>query len=154
MSGNRDCSSCQMTRRRLLGLVGASGLVIIGSEAGCGDPTGSPPTGPVAAGNVSALDVGTMLAMSNVVVARDAQGVYAMSGVCTHAGCLLSDTSQTLSAGLYCGCHGSAFDADGNVTRGPAGTPLQHYAVTIAADGSITVDGSQPVSAGTRTPAG
>ena len=154
MSGNRDCSSCQMTRRSLLGLVGASGLVIIGSEAGCGDPTGSPPTGPVAAGNVSALDVGTMLAMSNVVVARDAQGVYAMSGVCTHAGCLLSDTSQTLSAGLYCGCHGSAFDAAGNVTRGPAVTPLQHYAVTIAADGSITVDGSQPVSAGTRTPVG
>jgi hypothetical protein len=30
--------------------------------------------------------------------------------------------------------------------------PLQHYAVTVAADGSITVDGSQPVSPDIRTP--
>jgi Rieske Fe-S protein len=50
-----------------------------------------------------------------------------------------------------CPCHASTFDGDGNVTRGPAGSPLQHYQVTVASDGSITVDGSQPVSASTRT---
>jgi Rieske Fe-S protein len=147
-----SCSNCKMSRRKLLGLAGASGLVVLGSEAGCGAPTGSPPTGPIAAGHVSALAVGTLLTMSNLVVARDVDGVYAMSAVCTHAGCLLSDSGQIISAGLYCGCHGSAFDGDGKVTRGPARTPLQHYAVTIATDGSITVDGSQPVSASTRTP--
>lgn len=91
--------------------------------------------------------------MSNVVVARDANGVYGMSAVCTHAGCLLDDGAQTIAAGLGCPCHGSTFDGNGAVTRGPAGTPLPHYAVTIAADGSITVDGSMPVSADTRTPA-
>jgi Rieske Fe-S protein len=95
-----------------------------------------------------------MLAMGNVVVARDGGGVYAMSGVCTHAGCLLTDSTETVAAGLYCPCHGSAFDADGTVTRGPARDALQHYAVTIAADGTLTVDGSQPVSGSTRTPVG
>jgi Rieske Fe-S protein len=120
----------------------------------CGNPKGTAPTGPVAAGNVSALAVGRMLVMSNVVVARDADGVYAMSAVCTHAGCLLDDSSDTVAAGLFCACHGSAFDGVGAVTQGPARAPLQHYAVAIAADGSITVDGGQPVSSGTRTPVG
>ena len=141
-----------LNRRKLLCLAGGStGLAVIG--AGCGDSTGSPPTGPVSAGNVSALTVGSMLVMSNVVVARDADGVYAMSGVCTHAGCLLSGSSRTIAAGLACPCHASLFDGDGNVTRGPAGAPLQHYQVTIASDGAITVDGGQPVPASTRTPA-
>jgi Rieske Fe-S protein len=141
-----------LNRRKLLCLAGCSGLAAFG--VGCGNPTGTPPTGPVSAGNVSALDVGTLLVMSNVVVARDADGVYAMSAVCTHAGCLLGDSSRTISGGLGCPCHGSAFDGNGAVTRGPAGLPLQHYQVTIAADGTITVDGSQPVASNARTPAG
>jgi Rieske Fe-S protein len=142
-----------LDRRKLLCLAcGSTGLAMIG--AGCGDKTSSPPTGPVGAGNVSALAVGSMLVMSNVVVARDADGVYAMSGVCTHAGCLLADGSGMIAAGLSCPCHGSLFDGDGNVTRGPAGAPLQHYQVTIAPDGAITVEGGRPVSASTRTAVG
>jgi Rieske Fe-S protein len=141
-------------RRELLSLAGkTTGLIIVGmSLPGCLNPTGSPPSGPVAAGNVSALAVGAMLVMGNVVVARDANGLYAMSGVCTHAGCLVDDTSNTIAAGLYCGCHGSRFDGNGAVTHGPASSPLQHYAVTLATDGSLTVEGDQPVSAQTRTP--
>ena len=94
-----------------------------------------------------------MRVVSNVVVARDANGVYAMSAICTHAGCFVSDTAGTIAAGLSCPCHGSAFDGEGVVTKGPAPVALEHYTVTIAADGSITVDGSQPVAASTRTPA-
>jgi Rieske Fe-S protein len=141
-----------LNRRKLLCLAGCSGLAAFG--VACGNPTGSPPTGPVGGGNVSALAVGTLIVMGTVVVGRDANGVYAMSAVCTHAGCLLDDGSRTISAGLYCPCHGSAFDGDGAVTQGPARASLQHYLVTIAADGSITVDGSQPVGANVRTPAG
>jgi cytochrome b6-f complex iron-sulfur subunit len=147
------CPQRPLSRRKLLSLAGSSTglLVVISAIPACGNQTGTPPTGPVAAANVSALSVGTMITMSNIVVARDAGGVYAMSAVCTHAGCLIDDTSGTVAAGLYCPCHGSAFDGSGAVTRGPARAPLQHYAVTIASDGSITVDGSQPVSADTRT---
>jgi Rieske Fe-S protein len=143
-----------LNRRGLLRLAGCSaGLAALGAP-GCGNPTGTPPTGPVAAGNVSALPVGTLLVMSNVVIARDETGVYAMSGVCTHAGCLLGDASRTIAAGLACPCHGSTFDGDGNVTRGPAAAPLQHYQVTLAADGGLTIEGGQPVGATTCTPAG
>ena len=155
MNDNHDpCSRCRggsMDRRQLLVLLGASaGAAAVVALPACGPPTGSPPSGPVSVGNISALSVGTMLVMSNVVVARDAGGVYAMSAVCTHEGCLLDQSSQTIGAGLSCPCHGSTFDGAGNVTRGPARAPLQHYAVTIAADGSVTVDGSRAVSASTR----
>jgi cytochrome b6-f complex iron-sulfur subunit len=151
-----NCSKRAVNRRELLILAGATtGLVVLGGAvSGCGNPTGTPPTGPVAAGNISGLTVGSLLVMTNFAVARDANGVYAMSAVCTHAGCLLDDGAGEISAGLSCPCHGSTFDGGGNVTNGPARTPLQHYAVTIAADGSITVDGSQLVSASVRTSAG
>ena len=141
-------------RRSVLRLAGAStGLVVLAVAApGCGNPTGSPPTGPVSGGNVSALSVGALRVLSNIVVAEDASGVYAMSAVCTHAGCLLNAAGGTITAGLDCPCHGSAFDGGGAVTHGPAAAALQHYQVTIAADGSITVDGSQPVAASARTP--
>jgi|SRR5579863_207989 len=149
------CSKGAVNRREILMLAGATtGLVVLGGAvSGCANPTGTPPTGQVGAGNISALAVGALIVMSNFVVARDANGVYAMSAVCTHAGCLLDDSSNSIAAGLGCPCHGSTFDGNGTVTRGPAGSPLQHYAVTIAADGSITVDGSQVVSASARTPA-
>ena len=152
----RDCRRKQLGRREMLVLAGASAgaLVAVAVLPACGPATGSPPTGPISAGNVSGLSVGSMRVMSNVVVARDAAGVYAMSAVCTHAGCLLDDGASTIAAGLSCPCHGSKFDGDGAVTAGPARTPLQHYAVTVAADGSIVVDGSQAVSASTRTPVG
>ncbi len=142
-----------VNRRTFLSVTGTSaGLAMAASLVpACGNPTGSPPTGLVAAGNVSALSVGTLLVMSNVVVGRDADGVYAMSAVCTHQGCLIDDSSSTIASGLNCPCHGSAFDGNGLVTNGPARTALQHYAVTIATDGSLTVDGSKPVSANIRT---
>jgi cytochrome b6-f complex iron-sulfur subunit len=150
------CSNCQdrkVNRRQLLMLAASSAGVaaVVSAIPGCGNPTGSPPSGPVNAGNVSALSVGTLLVMSNVVVARDANGVYAMSAICTHAGCFLDDSTDTIASGLSCPCHGSSFDGSGAVTNGPASTPLQHYAVAIAADGTVTIDGGQPVSASTRT---
>jgi len=149
------CDGCGLGRRAWMRLAAsATGLVVLGGAvSGCGHPTGSPPTGPVAAGNISALSVGALLVMSNVVVGRDAVGVYAMSGVCTHAGCLLPEGAGTIAGGLGCPCHGSGFDGAGEVTRGPATRPLQHYAVAIADDGSLTVDGSQLVTPDTRTPA-
>jgi cytochrome b6-f complex iron-sulfur subunit len=132
----------------------ATGLVVVGGAlAGCGQATGSPPTGPVAGGNLSELAVGTLRVLSNVAVARDADGVYAMSAVCTHAGCLLNGGTTTIAAGLHCACHGSSFSGNGVVTQGPARAALEHYAVAVASDGAITVDGSQPVAANVRTTA-
>jgi Rieske Fe-S protein len=123
--------------------------------AGCQNPKGSPPSGLVGGIKTTDLKLNSLqILSSNVVVAEDSNGIYAMSAICTHAGCVLDDGSQTIGAGLSCPCHGSTFDGGGNVTQGPARAPLQHYQVTIAADGSITIDGSKPVAANVRTPVG
>lgn len=44
------------------------------------------------------------------------QGFTALSLTCTHLGCTLESKED----GFACPCHGSQFDAEGNVTHGPA----------------------------------
>jgi Rieske Fe-S protein len=147
---------CPMNRRRWLRVMGgsASALVFTRLLPGCQPPTGSPPSGPVGGIKMADLKQNSLVILSsNVAVGWDSGGVYGMSAVCTHAGCILDDGAQTIAAGLSCPCHGSTFDGNGKVTHGPARTALQHYQVTIASDGSITIDGSKPVAADARTAA-
>ena len=147
----------RLDRRQLLRVVGPSAGALLFAKAmsSCQSPTDSPPSGPVGGINVSDLKMNSLhILSSDVAVGLDSKGVYAMSAICTHAGCILEDSAETISAGLYCACHGSAFDGNGGVTQGPARTALQHYQVTIASDGSITIDGSKPVAADVRVPTG
>jgi Rieske Fe-S protein len=131
-----------VSRRSILGL----GCLACAGAAACGRPGGEQPTGPIAAGNVRDVPVGTFRVMGEIVIARDGGGLYAMSAICTHAGC----PTRATSAGLFCPCHGSIFDRDGQVTRGPARAPLPHFQIDLGPDGSITVQASEPVSVETR----
>jgi Rieske Fe-S protein len=136
-------------RRRFLSLLAATPL------AGCSSgATGTTPVsfGDVPAGNLSALPVGTLRAVSGqpVCIGRDAKGVYAMTLTCTHEGCDIGATGTVAASGLTCGCHGSTYDANGNVTGGPAPAPLQHYAVTQDAQGNLVVHGNQAVDSAAR----
>lgn len=81
----------------------------------------------------------------NVAVYRDDQGVYAISRVCTHLGCIVKPTSE----GFECPCHGSRYDRDGLVTKGPAPRPLQWLEVKEQG-GVLYVDEGSSVAAGTR----
>jgi Rieske Fe-S protein len=151
---NTDAPSCHHLNRRAILKGGAAGSLFLAVvPVGCSQAV-SPPTGPVPGGNISEVAVDTLHVVTNenVVLGRDVNGLYAMSAACTHAGCLLSAAGGTPGQGLSCPCHGSSFDGNGAVTRGPAGTPLQHYRVDVATDGTITIQGADPVSAGTRTP--
>lgn len=63
---------------------------------------------------------------------------YVLSSVCTHAGCILprfnAEDQIILCAVDQCG-HGSQFEIDGRVRRGPAGSALDRYA--FAQNGSV-----------------
>lgn len=81
----------------------------------------------------------------NVAVYRDQQGVYAISRVCTHLGCIVKPTAE----GFECPCHGSRYDRDGLVTKGPAPRPLQWLEVKEQG-GVLYVDEGSSVASGTR----
>lgn len=80
----------------------------------------------------------------NVRVIATAEGVAAMSLICTHLGCIVGQEN----GGFACPCHGSKFDAKGNVTGGPAPGPLKWLSVSQAADGSLVVDKDVTVDSG------
>ena len=84
----------------------------------------------------------------NVVVARDARGLYAFSAVCPHEGCVVRITR---GASTICPCHDSTFDDDGDWTGGPARRPLLNHPVRVC-EGRVYVDRSLGVPLGTRTP--
>lgn len=80
-----------------------------------------------------------------VAVYRDAQGVYAVSTICTHLGCVVKANSE----GFECPCHGSRFAADGSVARGPAPRALPWLKCAVSG-ASITIDEGTTVPPGTR----
>jgi len=138
----------ELSRRRFLALAGAAAAV-----GGCSSPAVPPvQVGDVQAGNVTDLAVGSLDVVGSdpVCIGRDAGGFYAMTLTCTHAGCDIGQRGTVSAQGLVCGCHGSEFDANGNVTRGPATQPLDHFAVTVDATGNLIIHGDQIVDASQR----
>ncbi len=75
-----------------------------------------------------------------------AGGVYAMSAVCTHLGCITRHVAD--EGAIACPCHGSRFDLEGNVTHGPAPRPLPWLEVRLDEKGSLVVDTSVVVPHG------
>lgn len=84
----------------------------------------------------------------SVALFRDADGVYAISRVCTHLGCIVN----TAADGFECPCHGSRFAGDGSVRKGPAPRALPWLKVSGSA-GNYVVDEDQVVPAGTKVKA-
>ncbi len=82
----------------------------------------------------------------NVFVFSDAEGIYAVSAVCTHLGCTVARSPE----GFACPCHGSRFGPTGTVLGGPAPRPLPQLEVSRAADGQLLVLADNEVPAGTR----
>jgi arsenite oxidase small subunit len=75
--------------------------------------------------------------------------VSAMSILCTHVCCQCQYDSSTTY--LYCPCHGSVFDQNGNVLRGPAATKLPSVQLNIDGNGNIfpvKIVGSGPCVSG------
>ena len=74
------------------------------------------PSALVKIGDPSSYPVGVQreLEEAKIIVRSDADGLSAMSLVCTHLGCIVRQTQD----GFDCPCHGSKFSPEGKVLRG------------------------------------
>ena len=79
------------------------------------------------------LNSRTMLEEIPAILQHTENGFSALSLVCTHLGCSVEKEAQ----GFACPCHGSRFDADGNVMHGPAVKGLSSLSVEITGDDQL-----------------
>jgi Rieske Fe-S protein len=78
----------------------------------------------------------------------DDKGIYALTAVCTHRGCLVLSVGPE---GFGCPCHDSAYNLQGEVVEGPAERPLRHLAVrALEPGGRLQVDTATTVPPETR----
>ena len=54
-----------------------------------------------------------------VWIGRNDDGIYALSTVCTHLGCVPLEDKGDYN-GWFCPCHGSHYDTSGRIRKGPA----------------------------------
>lgn len=67
---------------------------------------------------------------ARVAIMHEKEAVYALNLVCTHLGCTINVTPTE----LVCPCHGSSFDRQGRVLKGPADRQLLRYRVEDRGD--------------------
>jgi Rieske Fe-S protein len=80
-----------------------------------------------------------------VSIYRGDAGVYAISTVCTHLGCIVKASEK----GFDCPCHGSKFNKDGSVVKGPAPKGLPWLEVKPLGGDNFLIDEGKTVPAGT-----
>jgi Rieske Fe-S protein len=105
-----------------------------------GTTTSNLPSGAVA--NVRNIQVGVPVyfdypssGYANMLMKKADGSVYALSILCTHVCCQCEYLSG--SKELYCPCHGSIFDQNGNVLQGPANTKLPSVQLSIDSNGNV-----------------
>jgi len=73
------------------------------------------------------------LGSTPAIVFRTGDSVFvALSLVCTHQGCTVN--WQSSANKFKCPCHGSEYDSNGNVTKGPAALQLTKYTTEYQAE--------------------
>ena len=111
--------------------------------ASCASATGPTITHGTTTVNVASLTTnGSYLVDNNVqpdgtpilVIRQNATTFVALSMYCTHAGCQVNPPSN---GSIYCACHGSRFDLNGNVIAGPAPSPLTKYSTQLNAETKV-----------------
>jgi cytochrome b6-f complex iron-sulfur subunit len=81
-----------------------------------------------------------------IAVFRDADGVYAVSTVCTHLGCIVKAENGRFD----CPCHGSRFSLDGTVVKGPAPKALPWLSVSAVSADTFIIDASTTIPSGKK----
>lgn len=122
---------------RSFGLValGGGSAAVLAACSGSGYGT-NPGSAPSPSGTLTiaktAVPTGSGMEKNGFIVTQPTAGTFkAFSNICTHQGCPITDISGST---IMCNCHGSEFNLDGSVKRGPASRPLT--AAKITEDGN------------------
>lgn len=84
---------------------------------------------------VADVPVGSGIIVHGTMLTQPAAGVFkGFVARCTHAGCSLGLKDRV----AVCPCHGSRFELDGSVARGPATEPLRPRAVEVRGTEIVT----------------
>ncbi len=88
-------------------------------------------------GPTSAFPIGSTTVAADIpaLIRHSTDGFSALSLVCTHLGC----TVEQAPNGFKCPCHGSQYDAQGQVTRGPAAKSLRLLRTEVTVAGHLVV---------------
>jgi cytochrome b6-f complex iron-sulfur subunit len=97
----------------------------------------SPPLNEFDIGPESDYPIPSRTVLPNIpaVIVRDESGFKAISLTCTHLGCSV----EPRNFGFECPCHGSRYDVNGTVTKGPAASNLPTLRIKKAEDGNLHV---------------
>lgn len=89
-------------------------------------------------GPVGELPTNSLITVSEAQAAilHTGDGFTAFSLECPHLGCLVEPRED----GYYCPCHGSRFELDGNVIKGPANQPLTGLQLQVSDEGHLLLD--------------
>ena len=122
------------------GGLGALSLIGIGCGGKSGSPTQPAPSGtfsvkladhPALANDNTAVGVSGTPAGSIFVTHTTGSSYFALSRICTHQGCTVNLPGSGAPSILPCPCHGSQYNLNGSVARGPAPQALQSWPVTL-----------------------
>jgi len=81
-----------------------------------------------------------------VNVFSDKQGIYAISAVCTHLGCIVKREGNE----FVCPCHGSRYGIHGTIIQGAATRDLPWYKISMLPSGQLEVDKNNPIKPGRK----
>ena len=81
-----------------------------------------------------------------VYVFADEEGIYSISAVCTHLGCVVNKEES----GFACPCHGSRYGLDGKIEKGAAPKDLPWYKISMLPSGDLEVDKKKIVKPGVK----
>jgi len=99
-------------------------------------------------GSVNDYTPGTIkfIGKAKAFVIADENGIYAISAICTHAGCIIDSAGNK----FQCPCHGSGFDLTGKVLEGPATKDLSWFKLELDKDNNLILDTSETVTYSTK----
>ena len=125
----------KLTSNSLLGLSGVLGLGgmirFLSFEM---DPA---PPSQYDLGSVESYPQGTSTLFMHIpaVLIHTEDGFLAFSLVCNHLGCTIEQKDEAFE----CPCHGSKYDHQGYVTRGPSNEPLKRLRVETNENGNLVL---------------